>query len=262
LQLAGEGMIMREAGPNRMSVVGARMKGANGHGAATSVHADQDVYGTPLAQIMSGRAPSLFRHDSPDAQNLDASLMLLNLWIPLQQITQPLVLGDARSLDRRRHQLRYGLATDSFLERDEEQVINDIWTFLHDPGQRWYFRSEMDHCSAYVFDTLGTPHGAGVLPGEDVAERCSRALLDAETGVVNGDLSELVASLDAARLEEVPAQATPALSEAITVMQSVIADALAAPERADEAWLDRSRSARRAVIRMSVEMRLVATVES
>lgn len=262
LQLAGEGMIMRQSGPNRMSVVGSRMKGANGHGAATSVHADQDVYGTPLAQIMSGRAPSLFRHDSPDAQNFDPSLMLLNLWIPLQQITQPLVLGDARSLDRRRHQLRYGLATDSFLERDDEQVINDIWTFLHDPGQRWYFRSEMDHRSAYVFDTLGTPHGAGVLPGEDLAERCSEALRAAEGAVERDDVGELVAALAGADIGSSPENSPPALRAAIALLQTVIADAIAAPNAVDDAWIRRARAARRSVVRMSLEMRLVATVQA
>ena len=69
-------------------------------------------------------------------------------------------------LDRRRHQLRYGLATQSFLEREEDMTINDIWTFLHHPDQRWHLRSDMDHRSAYVFDTLSTAHGACTLPGE------------------------------------------------------------------------------------------------
>jgi hypothetical protein len=262
LQLAGEGMIMRKAGPNRMSVVSARTKGANGHGPATSVHADQDVYGTPLAQLMDGRAPELFRHDSPDGKNLDASLMLLNLWIPLHQITQPLVLGDARSFDRRRHQLRYGLATDSFLDRDDDQVINDIWTFLYDPGQRWHFRSEMDHQSAYLFDTLGTPHGAGVLPDEDIAERCSLALVAAESAAERGDAAELNDILSDPALLEVPDRATPALRVAIGELQSLIADALTAPTAVSEPWIARSRSARERVVRMSLEMRLVATVRS
>ena len=58
------------------------------------------------------------------------------------------MLADGRSLDRRRHQLRYGLPTGSFLDRDEDQVINDIWHLLHDDAQQWYFRSDMDHRSA------------------------------------------------------------------------------------------------------------------
>src|SRR3954447_6146772 len=89
LFVADEGFIMRKAGPNGLSVVGPRSIGMNGHGGATSVHADQDVFGTPLTQLMDGRAPSLLRHDSPDGCNHDAGLMLVNLWIPLQQISQP-----------------------------------------------------------------------------------------------------------------------------------------------------------------------------
>ncbi|MGI9577477.1 MAG: hypothetical protein ACR2OH_04720, partial [Microthrixaceae bacterium] len=172
MHIADEGFIMRKSGPNGLSVVGSRSVGMNDHGVATSIHADQDVFGTPLTQLMDGRAPELFRHDSPDGQNHEAGLMLVNLWIPLQQITQPLTLADGRSLDRRRHQLRYGLATKSFLERDDDMVINDIWTFLHDPGQQWFLRSDMDHRSAYVFNTLSTAHGSCTLPGEDVAEQC------------------------------------------------------------------------------------------
>ena len=176
LHLAEEGFIMRTAGPNGMSLVGPRPAGMNEHAGASSVHADQDVFGTPITQLMDGRGPELFVHDSPDGHNHDAAMVLTNLWIPLQQITQPLVLADGRSVERRSHQLRYGLPTESFLDREDELAINDIWTFLHDDAQQWYFRSEMDHRSGYVFNTLSTPHGCGVLPGEDVAEWCYRAL--------------------------------------------------------------------------------------
>src|SRR5690606_15209679 len=97
-------------------------------------------------------------------------LVLVNLWIPLQQVTRPLALMDRRTLDARAHQLRYALPTDGFLEREEDTRENDIWAFLHDAGQQWYFHSHMGHDRAYVFDTLGEPHGAFILPGEDVAE--------------------------------------------------------------------------------------------
>ncbi len=191
MYIADEGFIMRKSGPNGMSLVGPRSTGMNGHGVATSIHADQDVYGTPLTQLMDGRAPSLFRHDSPDGKNQDSAVMLVNLWIPLQQITQPLALADGRSIDRRRQQLRYGLATTSFLERENDMVINDIWTFLHDPDQQWFVRSDMDHRSAYVFNTLSTPHGSCTLPGEDVAEQCYRGLEVAEAAVVAGNADAL-----------------------------------------------------------------------
>ena len=264
LHVADEGFIMRSSGPNGLSVTGARSTGMNDHGQATSVHADQDVYGTPLTQLMDGRAPELFRHDSPDGENHDAGLLLVNLWIPLQQVTQPLVLADGRSIDRRTHQLRYGLATTSFLERDDDMAINDIWTFLHDPGQRWCLRSEMDHRSAWVFNTLSTPHGAGTLPGEDVAERCWLALADGEAAAADGDADALAAAVAPVRRPELPAATPPALRRAIAAMAAVAADAAADPsavagERA-AAWVRASQAARRGVVRMSLELRLVVSL--
>ncbi len=265
LYIADEGLIMRKAGPDGLSVVGPRSKGMNDHGGATSVHADQDVFGTPLTQLMEGRAPSLFRHDSPDGHNHDAGLMLLNMWIPLQQITQPLVLADGRSVDRRRHQLRYGLATDTFLDRDDDAVINDIWMFLHDQEQRWYLRSDMDHRSAYVFNTLSTPHGACTLPGEDVAARCYRALQDAEAAVAQGDVKVLVDALEPVRHLEVPAGVPATLRTAIEAMAEVSRGALRDPDHAcgegASAWLERSIEVRRPLVRMSIELRLVVSID-
>ena len=256
---------MRTGGPNGMSLVGPRSTGMNDHGSAKNVHADQDVYGTPMAQLMDGRAPELFVHDSPDGANHDASLHLVNLWIPLQQVTQPLVLADGRSIDRRRHQLRFGLATDSFLERDADQAINDIWAFLHDDGQEWYFRSEMDHRSGWVFNTLSTPHGAGVLPGEDLAEWCYLALEAAESAVAAGDPAGLLAALGAPGRPELPAAVTPALREGVAAMSVLLEQAAADPAGTcgtnAEAFTDAARTARRGVVRMSLEMRMVVTVE-
>ncbi|MFP5256649.1 MAG: hypothetical protein ACLGI8_12475 [Acidimicrobiia bacterium] len=265
LHLADEGLIMRTAGPNGLSVVGPRSTGMNGHGPATSVHADQDVYGTPLTQLMDGRAPELFRHDSPDGANHDARLMLLNLWIPLQQITQPLVLADGHSVDRRRHQLRYGLPTQSFLERDEEMATNDIWTFLHDPGQRWYLRSEMDHRSAYVFNTLSTAHGSCALPGEDLAEALYRSLEEAEAAVAKAD-PDALRSARPPDASEPPPSVPPALSAAIAEMAAVLEaaprDAAAVCGPRAEGWLSSARAARRRVVRMSLEMRMVASLDA
>jgi hypothetical protein len=264
LHLADEGFIMRKAGPNAMAVVGPRSRGMNDHGGATSVHADQDVFGTPLTQLMDGRAPSLLRHDSPDGANSDAGLMLVNLWIPLQQITQPLVLADGRSIDRRRHQLRYGLATETFLDRDDDMVVNDIWTFLHHPDQRWYLRSDMDHRRAYVFDTLSTAHGACTLPGEDVAERFYRSLEDAEEAVAAGDVAALIEAVSPVRHPGTPVETPPALRDAIDAMAAVAGEAHADPARTcgegAEAWLTRSRDERRRVVRMSLEMRMVVSI--
>lgn len=265
LHIAEEGFLMRSSGPNGLSVTGPESTDMNDHGAATSVHADQDVYGTPLSQIMDGRAPSLFRHDSPDGHNHDASLMLVNAWIPLQQITQPLALADPRTLNRRRHQLRYGLVTTSFLERDDDMAINDIWTFLHDPSQRWFFRSHMDHTSAYLFNTLSTAHGAGTLPGEDVAETCYRALEDAEAAVATGDVGAVADAAARASDLDIAEDAPAALRDAVTEMVSVAATAHRDPgavcgEQADT-WSAAARAARDRVVRRSLEMRMVVSVE-
>ena len=266
MYLAEEGLIMRTAGPNGLSVVGPRSQGMNDHGGATSVHADQDVYGTPMAQLLDGRAPPTFVHDSPDGHHHDGSLFLANLWIPLQQAVRPLVLADGRSIDRRRDQLRYGLATDSFLERDDDQVINDIWTFLHHDDQRWYFRSDMDHRTAYVFNTLSTAHGAGVLPGEDLAEWCYLALEAAEDGAATGDAAAVAAAVAAPGRPEPPERTTPTLHAAIDALVDVLDEAAADPagvcgDRSAD-WTARSQAARRGVVRMSIEMRMVISVEA
>lgn len=270
LHIADEGLIMRSAGPARLSVVGPRSAGMNDHGPARSIHADQDVYGTPLVQLMEGRAPELLRHDSPDGSN-DASLMLANLWIPLQQITQPLVLADGRTVDRRRHQLRYGLATDEFLDREDEMAINDIWTFLPDPGQQWYLHSALDHRCAYLFNTLSTPHGSCSLPGEEEAARLYLALAEAEDALEQGEAGPFADLLRRAvdGSSPVPPSTPPALLAAVGEMGDVARAGLVDTEASRaipaggrvEDWSERSRSARRRVVRMSIELRLVVSLD-
>lgn len=261
--VADEGLIQRRAGPNGLDVNPGGMDGANGHGAARNIHADQDVFGTPLKQLMKGAAPQLFRHQSPDARNDASSLFLLNLWIPIQQITRPLVLMDRRTLNQQTHQLRYGLPVTRFLDRDEERSVNDIWSFLPDAAQEWYFRSTMGPSQAYVFDTLGEPHGACVLPGEDALERLYHDL---------GRACEAVAAADVEALREIAAVPSPALPEITTeairgawrrmteLLREARAHAAEICESGDR-WSARARAARDAVIRKSVEMRLVATLE-
>lgn len=262
--VADEGLLHRRAGPNGLDVNPGGMDGANGHGAARTIHADQDVFGTPLRQLMQGEAPKLFRHRTPDARNDDSSLFLLNLWIPLQQITRPLVLMDRRTLDQRRHQLRYGLPVTRFLDRDEERSVNDIWTFLPDPAQKWFFRSAMGPDQGYVFDTLGEPHGACILPGEEALERLYRDLARA---------CEAAADRDADALRRVASAAAPALPEVTTGpirnawrrMTELLHEAgMRAAEicASHEDWSARAGAATDAVIRKSVEMRLVATLTS
>jgi hypothetical protein len=262
--LAGEGFFMRTVGPDRMSMVAPQSEGMNEHGGASSVHADQDVYGTPLLQLMDGRAPDLFQHDSPNGENHDAELLLVNLWIPLQQIVQPLVLGDGRTIDRRRHQLRFGLRTTSFLDRDEDMEINDIWAFLHDDAQEWYFRSDMDHRSAWVFNTLSTPHGSGVLPGEDVAAQLVRAVDAAESAAGQGDAAAVAAAVaEVVQLEVpagVPAPLVPAIDELLAVCRAAAGDPAGVAAGQADGWAGRAQAATRRVVRMSLELRLVVSV--
>ena len=260
--VADEGLIHRRAGPNGFDVNPGGMRGANGHRGAPAIHADQDVFGTPLKQLMNGKAPELFRHRTPDGRNEDSSFFLLNLWIPIQQITRPLVLMDRRSLDQQRHQLRYGLPVTRFLDRDESTRVNDIWHFLPDPNQKWHFRSTMGPDQGYIFDTLGEPHGSCILPGEDALEELYLTLDGA---------CRAVAASDAVGLRELTSAPPPSLPEITTrairkAWKNMMALRNEAKERPDqiftmgEEWCARARAEMDAVVRKSIELRLAATL--
>jgi len=137
---------------------------------------------------------------------------------------------------------------------------------MYDPDQQWYFRSDMDYRSAYVFNTLSTPHGAAVLPGEQVAEQCYLALQAAESAASSGQVGELTEVLFESGSIESPELTTPALGRAITAMLSVLDEARQDPaavcgEQAEQ-WVERSKAARERVVRMSLELRLVVSVTS
>ncbi len=190
LHVAAEGVLFRSEGPAGIDVRG----GADGeirHGGAINVHADQDVLGTPLRQLMRGQATRILRHDAPDSSNRRSPLMLVNLWLPLRQVTRPLTLMHSASLDRRRDQCRYGLPTEGILDRAGERAVNDIWAFLHDDAQEWYFNSDLALGQAYVFDTLSTAHCSCVLPGEDVAADRYQRLAGAEAAIGARDTAAL-----------------------------------------------------------------------
>jgi hypothetical protein len=262
--VAEDGLIHRRGGPNGLDVNPSGMDGANGHDAARTIHGDQDVFGTPLRQLMKGGAPQLFRHQTPDARNDDSSMFLLNLWIPIQQITRPLVLMDRRTLDPKRHQLRYGLPVTRFLDRDEESSVNDIWTFLPDPAQKWYFRSVMGPCEGYVFDTLGEPHGSCMLPGEDALEQLYLGLDRACEAVLAEDADTLRAIAAEPPLE-LPGVTTVPIREAWLRMTELLREVGSRASEicaSSESWCARARAAMDAVIRKSIEMRLVATLTS
>lgn len=263
LFIAPEGLIMRQAGPNGLTISPAEeMTEMNGHDGAVAIHGDQDVYGTPLRQMMKGMAPYLFRHQTPDGKNRLSPVCLVNLWIPLQQITRPLTLMDRRTLDNRRHQLRYALPTDNFLNRDEECRVNDIWAFLHDEHQQWYCHSDMDAKRAYVFDTLGEPHGSLILPGENVAEKYYCQLRLACSAINKGDRQALLA---ATQIEDMglPVDTTEPIRKAIDAMKQLLARAAQTPDDFPlllKEWLPLAKQSMDKVVRKSIEMRAVAII--
>ncbi|HSC75440.1 MAG TPA: hypothetical protein VLB90_04290 [Pseudomonadales bacterium] len=257
LFIAGEGTILRRAGPNGLKInPDEPPTESNGHDGAQAVHGDQDVHGTPVRQMLFGAAPFLFNHDSPEGKNRRSPLHLLNLWIPLQQITRPLVLMDGCTLNRKQHQLRYALPTDSFLDRKEDRRLNDIWTYLHDPGQQWYFTPELDSRKAYVFNTLGCPHGACILPGEAVVEQLYIALQTACSAIRQGNNSALQ-SIAVPDLDTLPADCTVPMRKAIEEMAALLTEV---KQHVAGDWQLRATVAMDRVVRKSIEMRLVAWV--
>lgn len=255
--IAGEGTILRKAGPNGLKInIDEPLTDINGHDGAQAVHGDQDVHGTPVRQILLGTAPFLFNHVSPESSNQRSPLHLLNLWIPLQQITRPLVLMDGRTLDRKKHQLRYALPTDSFLDRKEDRRLNDIWTYLHDPGQQWYFTSELDSRRAYVFNTLSNPHGACILPGEAQLEKAYLALQSACRSLQEEKATELMTIVVPA-LDQLPNDCTAPVRDAMENMIALLQEAKNQPA-AD--WRQRALIAMDRVIRKSIEMRMVCWI--
>lgn len=252
LNIAPEGLIMRQGGPNGMKL-GHTMSEMNGHDVAMAVHGDQDVFGTPLRQIMRGRAPMILRHQSPDARNTLSPLVLVNVWIPLQQITRPLTFMDRRTLKGPQQQLRYALPTETFLDRSEDMRFNDIWSFLYDEEQGWYFSSDMGHDQAYVFDTLGEPHGATTLPGEEVAEYYYRVLKQRLLALETGEPLD-----EGGQPPELPADTPEALHNAVARMAQLAA---AQPSvDASDTWRADVEEALDKVVRKSLEMRVVAVL--
>ncbi|WP_436793392.1 hypothetical protein [Actinospongicola halichondriae] len=255
LHVAEEGVLFRSEGPAGIDV-GAGTHGGVRHGGAVNVHADQDVLGTPLRQLMRGQAPRILRHDAPDSTNRRSPLMLVNLWLPLRQVTRPLTLLHNATVDRRRDQCRYALPTEGILNRSGDRAVNDIWAFLHHDEQEWYFHSELALGQAHVFDTLSTAHTSCALPGETVAADRYRRLLAAEAAIGDRD----PAALRSAAAGRGPNDAsTASLRRAIDAMDELIDEVASITDDhttdigAD--WLRRSETARSAVVRSSIELR-------
>ena len=137
--------------------------------------------------------------------------------------------------------------------------MNDIWFFLHDDAQRWYFNAELNPNSAYVFDTLGTPHGSVTLPGEDVAEHHYLQLQAACEAFRGEDMAALRRATDRA-VPRLPDNTTAPLRESINRMEALVEEARRA-EQVDflpADWCERAERAMDRVVRKSIEMRAVA----
>lgn len=258
LSLGDEGFIMRRAGLNGSIVApDEQMSQMNGHDGALAVHADQDVKGTPLRQILKGQAGWLFRHDSPHSRNQRSPLIMMNLWIPLQQISRPLSFMDSASLDRKRHQLCYALPTEGFLERDASLSVNDTWAFLFDDQQRWYFNPDMNASQAYVFNTLSTPHGAMILPGEAEAQQLHQQLQTARKAIATKDLQALQ-QLQQPQVPTLPADTTAPLRAATEALYTLLAQARQCAEKGQlpqHDWLTLADLALDRLVRKSIEVR-------
>ncbi len=258
LHVAAEGVLFRSEGPAGVDVHGST-DGEIRHGGAVNVHADQDVLGTPLRQLMRGHAPRILRHDAPDSSNHRSPLMLVNLWLPLRQVTRPLTLMHSASLDRQSDQCRYRLPTGGILNRSAERAVNDIWAFLHDEDQEWYFHSELTLGQAYVFDTLSTAHGSCVLPGEAVAADRYRRLAAAEIAIGAWDPEALRAAVAGRSAGDV---STASLQRAIATMDALLDEVASQAEHLTTGdahdWRRRSEKARAAVVRSSIELRALA----
>lgn len=265
-----EGFIMRTAGPNKAKIRQMESLSAiNGHTSAGAVHIDQNVHGTPLKQIMRGMAPYLFHHDSPSNSNSYSPLFLLNLWVPLQQACQPLILCDKKSINRGENQIRYGLTVESFMKRDDERNVNDIYVCTFNDEQQWYYSSSIDQSrGAYIFETLSTAHGCATLSGEELAGELYTSLdgvvafaesCDNTADIIHhakAAVPQSLLDLNKVELEKVPAR----LKDKAEVMVKLLKAACASEVEDWQTWLKDAQSCLESCIRRSIEMRCVAVV--
>jgi hypothetical protein len=114
----------------------------------------------------------------------------------------------------------------------------------------------MAHDQAYVFDTLGEPHGSFILPGEEVAERLYLQLQLLRKQLAAGE----TVRKPIAAASDLPSSTTAPLRQAVESMANLVAgapvDKLGQP--AVDVWLARAAEAMDSVVRKSLEMRVVA----
>ena len=111
---------------------------------------------------------------------------------------------------------------------------------------------------------MSTPHGAGVLPGEDLAAQCVVALEQAELAIERGDAAALVEAgtgvAGASIPEGVPVPLRAAIERMLHLCGSAAGDPAGTLGAGAGEWLASAAAARRTVVRMSLELRLVVSV--
>ena len=176
LHIVDEGMVIRRnkpgCDPHECEPVG------NDEVGAKTVHGDQDLHGEPLHSMLFGLAPFLFHP-------IFSPLKILNIWIPLQEVrVRPLALMDVQSLNRKEHQLRYHIINKFMKNGQDDFLLNDCWTFLHHKHQKWFFYEGQTSNKAIVFETMGTPHGSFMVPGEKYLRKVLNGLIDIHDHVI------------------------------------------------------------------------------
>ena len=116
----------------------------------------------------------------------------------------------------------------------------------------------MNHERAYVFDTLGAPHGAATLQGEDVAEIYFRKLSEIIDCVDRGE--SLLTIGDRETLPAVPPAAPDSLRQLLLAADELMREVAEVSAPIKSEWADRARAVAQLFIRQSLEMRLVALV--
>ena len=182
---------------------------------------------------------------------------------------QPLIICDKNTINRGENQIKYGLTVESFLKRDEERSVNDIYVCTYNDGQDWYFDSAIDESRrAYIFETLSTPHGSATLSGEQLAGDLYTALdgvvefietSEDKTGLLAHAKATVQASLLQMSDEEM--DKTPVrLRSQIKNMQKMLVAACSGVVEDWEKFMTDAQLCLESCIRRSIEMRCVAVV--
>jgi len=120
----------------------------------------------------------------------------------------------------------------------------------------------MDQTRAYVFDTLGEPHGACILPGEDVVEYYFRDLNQALETLTSSSHYKVAIAGNDADYPKVPANTPDNVKCLIDEMKHMVA---IIPDRSDaeaakQLWCDQASQVMNKAIRRSVELRALVMV--